>query len=141
MFFLLLVVKGEAESAGKLTVSGTDGFPCLSGFCMGADEHGVELRFVEGSMPKLEFLYICFNAARRESQTSGAFYFGIENLPCLRALCCTIHGSGESTDEVVEAAKKDMERAASMHPNHPTLQIDISEKDLHQSAGPYMAST
>lgn len=126
---LVLCIERGAEPTGMLTVSGADGFPCLKLFFFYIDEHGMDLMFVQGSMPKLEALFISFSAAKTESLSSGAFELGIKNLACLETLYCDLNGANESTDWAVQAAKDAMERAASAHPNHPRLKIHITEYD------------
>jgi disease resistance protein RPM1 len=117
---LVIGVEGEVESSRMLTVSGANGFPCLKSFFFSAYELGVELMFLEGSMPKLEFLSIYFNAV---NTSSGAFELGIQNLPCLDTLDCTLYGVSESSDWIIQAAKAAMERATATHRNLPGLAI------------------
>ncbi|XP_048543911.1 disease resistance protein RGA5-like [Triticum urartu] len=81
--FLILCVKGEAESIGRLTVSGTSVFACLKVLFFYTDEHRMELVFVEGSMPKLEFLFISFSAAKTETLSYGVFISVLKTSPAL----------------------------------------------------------
>jgi disease resistance protein RPM1 len=113
--FLLLI--GRAKSKGSLRVSGEVGFSYLRKFWYDMDSYAMDLMFASGSMPKLEKLKIGFNAEETESVTSGAFDFGIENLPCLVTVDCI------ACDFMIRdsAARAAMERAVSTHPNHPTL--------------------
>lgn len=75
--------------------------------------------FAAGSMPKLQKLQITFAADETDFQiTVSSCDFGIENLACLDAVRCEVLSW---SDETVAAAKSAMERAASAHPNHPTL--------------------
>uniref|UniRef100_A0ACD6AAZ3 Uncharacterized protein n=1 Tax=Avena sativa TaxID=4498 RepID=A0ACD6AAZ3_AVESA len=116
---LILDLTGTEKSEDRLTVNDGVGFPCLRQFCYYILDGGMDLTFAPGSMPKLEKLMICFYVETK-SLTSDAFDFGIENLPCLTSVKLGVLGSVES---VVEVAKAAMERAASTHPNHPSVWI------------------
>lgn len=51
----------------------------------------MDLMFAAGSMPKLEKLDISFDADETEPFIrSGAFDFGIKNLPCLTTVNCLV---------------------------------------------------
>ncbi|KAM0900863.1 hypothetical protein ACQ4PT_020338 [Festuca glaucescens] len=115
---LILDLEGTASSKGKLRVTGEVGFQCLRKFWYDIQEEGMDLMFEVGSMPKLEKLTMFFDADETEClSTSGAFHFGIENLPCLLTVICTVYGCQRS----IEAAKAAVERDVSTHPNHTTL--------------------
>jgi disease resistance protein RPM1 len=115
---LILDLIGTAKSEDRLTVNDGVGFPCLRQFCYDILDGGMNLTFASGSMPKLENLMIYFDAAETKSLTNDSFDFGIENLPCLTFVKLGVLGSVESAVEAVKAA---IERAASAHPNHPSV--------------------
>ncbi|KAM3245589.1 hypothetical protein ACQJBY_056739 [Aegilops geniculata] len=102
------------RSNGKLRFNGEVGFRFLKIFIYHARYGSLDLMFGAGSMPKLEKLELkkfCIDEA-------NSLGFGIENLPCLTSVKC-IHVLGD--DGIFEAVKTAMERAASTHPNHPSL--------------------
>ncbi|VAH53423.1 unnamed protein product [Triticum turgidum subsp. durum] len=107
---LILDLKEGTESNEKLRISGEVGFQFLRIFIYDASLYPVNLMFAVGSMPKLEKLvlnYLCVVEA-------DSLDFGIENLPYLSTVKVGYFG-------IVEAVKNAMERAASTHPNHPSL--------------------
>ena len=75
--------------------------------------------FTQGAMPKLERLKIYLSVAKTESLAGDSYDFGIQNLPCLISVECTV--SGNTSAEGLEAAKDAMERAAITNPNRPKL--------------------
>ncbi|VAI52039.1 unnamed protein product [Triticum turgidum subsp. durum] len=111
---LVLYLVGKTESNGKLRITGEVGFRFLKIFIYDAYSKPVDLMFGTGSMPKLEKLLL-HDFRMVEANSLG---FGIENLPCLTSVEC-IWFKGD--DGIVEAVKSAMERAASRHPNHPSL--------------------
>ncbi|PNT69729.1 hypothetical protein BRADI_3g60453v3 [Brachypodium distachyon] len=116
---LLSLKLTAASEVNSLKVSGELGFRCLRHFCYYNlwGEPGPGLVFAAGSMPKLEGLELSFCVAE---ELSPFFDIGIENLPCLIRVKCEVRGHYSS----VEATKAAIERAASTHPNHPSVDID-----------------
>lgn len=123
---LILHLKEAKQSNEKLRISGEVGFLFLRNFFYMAEFHPVDLMFVAGSMPKLERLELnSWFAVQLE-----CLDFGIKNLPCLITVECEVDGNCG----ILEAIETAMERAASTHPNHPTLffkKLDIGSY-LHQ---------
>ncbi|KAM3245579.1 hypothetical protein ACQJBY_056734 [Aegilops geniculata] len=111
---LILCLIEQTESKGKLRIGGDVGFRFLKIFIYCRCYKPVDLIFGTGSMPKLEKLLL-HDFRMVEANSLG---FGIENLPCLTSVKC-IYVEGD--DDIVEAVKTAMERAASTHPNHPSL--------------------
>ncbi|VAI63698.1 unnamed protein product [Triticum turgidum subsp. durum] len=111
---LFLHLEDETESNEKLKISGEVGFRFLKIFIYGRFFEPVDLMFGTRSMPKLEKLEL-HEFRMVEANSLG---FGIENLPCLTSVKCT---AVAGDDGIVEAVKTAMERAASTHPNHPSL--------------------
>ncbi|XP_037449169.1 disease resistance protein RGA5-like [Triticum dicoccoides] len=112
---LILHLEEKIESNGKLRISGEVGFRFLKIFIYCGCFEPIDLMFGTGSMPKLEKLEL--NQFRMVEANS--LDFGIENLPCLTSVKCI--KVVDDDDGIVEAAKTVMERAASTHPNHPSL--------------------
>ncbi|KAM3223273.1 hypothetical protein ACQJBY_056927 [Aegilops geniculata] len=111
---LVLDLVDETGSIRKLRISGEVGFRFLKIFIYDACFKPVDLMFGTGSMPMLEKLEL--NQFRMVEVNSLGF--GIENLPCLTSVkCLGVVGA----DGNVEAVNTAMERAASTHPNHPSL--------------------
>ncbi|CAM0948940.1 unnamed protein product [Alopecurus aequalis] len=97
-----------------LTVSGEVGFPFLTKFRYYVDQGEINLKFAAGSMPNLEILVIVLQVCTTEA-LADSFYFGIENLPRLVTVDCTVeHGDCSSF-------KAAMKSAGSTHPNCPTV--------------------
>ncbi|KAE8780111.1 Disease resistance protein RPM1 [Hordeum vulgare] len=111
---LILHLHEETESNEKLRISGEVGFRFLKIFIYCKGFGPVDLMFGTGSMPKLEKLEIHVLCIV-EANSVG---FGIENLPCLTSVKCL---ALEGDDGIVQVVKSVMERAASTHPNHPSL--------------------
>ncbi|XBH81900.1 hypothetical protein VPH35_107384 [Triticum aestivum] len=110
---LILHLKEVTKPNEMLRICGEVGFLFLRMFIYDANSHPVDLMFEAGSMPKLEMLeIICWPVLEADSMD-----FGIENLPCLRTIKCEANNS----DAIVGAIKTAIERAASTHPNHPSL--------------------
>nr|UBY07185.1 NBS-LRR disease resistance protein [Dasypyrum villosum] len=113
----------ESEGIHKvnenLRISGEVGFRFLKIFIYDACSKPVHLMFGAGSMPKLEKLELHYIRIV-EANSLG---FGIENLPCLTSVKCI---GVEGDDGIVKAVKTAMERAASTHPNHPSLLFERS---------------
>ncbi|XBI50681.1 hypothetical protein VPH35_114052 [Triticum aestivum] len=110
---LIMHLLGQSLPNKKLRMSGEVGFQFLTIFIYDAHSHPIDLMFAAGSMPKLENLML--NSVGRVKGDSPDF--GIENLPCLVTVKCVVGCS----DFRVEAVKSAMERAVSIHPNHPSL--------------------
>ncbi|KAF7106521.1 hypothetical protein CFC21_107243 [Triticum aestivum] len=108
---LILHLEEETMSNKKIRVSGEVGFQFLRIFIYEANPHPVDLMFAAGSMPKLEKLVLSFRIA------AGSLDFGIKNLPCLSTVKC----STNADDGIFGAIQTAVERAASTHPNHPSL--------------------
>jgi hypothetical protein len=107
---------------GRLTV-GAGSFPCLvdckfSGFVW-------PVVFWEGALPRLEELYMDLFLIREGRETihnDGDFDFGLGNLPLLQHVVVGMVSEGASKEDA-EEAKASLRRAAKMHPNHPSLDI------------------
>ncbi|KAI4983396.1 hypothetical protein ZWY2020_023888 [Hordeum vulgare] len=109
----LLILHLSGEPNGKLRICGEVGFQFLRIFKLSAGYDPVDLLFEAGSMPKLEKLM--FNSVCGVEPDS--LDFGIENLPLLSTFRYEVFGN----DNIVRAVRSAMERAASAHPNHPSL--------------------
>ncbi|KAI4983393.1 hypothetical protein ZWY2020_023885 [Hordeum vulgare] len=99
------------KSNEKLRISGEVGFLLLRIFIYNAFYKPVDLMFGARSMPKLEKLVL----KSLRTVEADSLCFGIDNLPCL----VTVKVTGDGAN--FKAVKTAMERAASAHPNHPSL--------------------
>ncbi|KAM3245387.1 hypothetical protein ACQJBY_056614 [Aegilops geniculata] len=111
----------EEPEVTRVIVCGEVGFPCLRIFHYYIRCAVMNLTFAAGAMPKVDDLWIEFNAEETGSLgTSGAFDLGIENLPSLLKIRCEVWGYGDDSSRV-EAARAAIREAANAHPNRPTL--------------------
>jgi hypothetical protein len=81
--------------------------------------------FWEGALPRLEELYMDLFLIREGRETihnDGDFDFGLGNLPLLQHVVVGMVSEGASKEDA-EEAKASLRRAAKMHPNHPSLDI------------------
>uniref|UniRef100_A0ACD5TAY9 Uncharacterized protein n=1 Tax=Avena sativa TaxID=4498 RepID=A0ACD5TAY9_AVESA len=111
---LILHLKGQTKSNGRLRICGETGFQFLRIFIYDTNYGLLDLKFAAGSMRKLEkieIVYLCIVEA-------NSLDFGIENLPCLITIGCIVR-MGEV--DIIEAGKAVIERAVNTHPNQPTL--------------------
>ncbi|VAI52064.1 unnamed protein product [Triticum turgidum subsp. durum] len=117
---ILELIEKARPYKDRLTVSGEVGFRCLRQF--NYVPQWMYLMFALGAMPKLE--NIGFFVDADEPISIGDFYdFGMENLPCLVTIKCTVlRCNNEGT---VEAVKVAMETVARTHPNQPDLLFEI----------------
>lgn len=111
---LELEVRYHNSVDGMLTVSGEVGFPYLRKFRYYVHQEELNLKFAVGSMPNLEILVIVIQACRTEA-IADSFDFGIENLPRLVTVDCTVEQGDYSS------FKAAMKSAGSTHPNCPTV--------------------
>ncbi|XBI50807.1 hypothetical protein VPH35_114161 [Triticum aestivum] len=108
---LILHLEEETESNDQLIINAEVGFPILKIFIYVAIVCPEDVIFTAGSMPKLEKLALkCLRAVEADYLD-----FGIQNLPCLSTV------KVEVPYDSLQAVKTAMERAASAHPNHPTI--------------------
>uniref|UniRef100_A0A0E0B7J5 Uncharacterized protein n=1 Tax=Oryza glumipatula TaxID=40148 RepID=A0A0E0B7J5_9ORYZ len=80
---------------------------------------GAYLRFEKGAMPKLEKLELPSHVLMAKSH---GFYFGINNLLCLKEAVVRIYNVGANHSDS-EAAVAAIRREANENPNHPRLAI------------------
>lgn len=121
----LLILEVEARGCSKdakLTVGGEVGFPCLLKFLYYIAGEGMNLMFTTGSMPMLEMLKIYFEPDETKALATGAFEFGLGNLPRLATV--EVGGLTRASRVVQAAAKACLERAVRAHPNRPALLND-----------------
>jgi hypothetical protein len=120
---IILHLREVTKSNEKLRISREVGFRLLRIFIYDANYSLLDLMFEAGSAPKLEKLQISFVRVGKDVSPD----FGIENLPCL----ITLRNSVKGDDCSVEAAQAAMERAASTHPNNPSLVFErIHERGI-----------
>lgn len=120
---LILHLREVTMSNEKLRIGGEVGFQLLRIFIYDANYSLLDLMFAAGSAPKLEKLQISFVRVGKDVSPD----FGIENLPCL----ITLRNSVKGDDCSVEAAQAAIERAASTHPNNPSLVFErIHERGI-----------
>ena len=115
---ILQLIGAKRPSKHRLTVSGELGFRCLRQF------HYVHRmmypKFVAGAMQSLETIGIYVDADNSEWNRRG-YDFKMENLPRLTTIRCDVLIDTYINERVVKAVKAAMEKAASTHPNRPTL--------------------
>jgi len=101
-------------------------FPCLE-FCYFV-EFVWPVVFQKGAMPRLAWLGLwrLFYAreARGIGSSDGGLDLGLGNLPSLQEVYVSVLCEGASKEET-EQAKAALTRAAEIHPNHPSHDIDI----------------
>jgi len=107
-------------------VVGACSFPCLVrcrlwGF-------GGPVVFEQGAMPRLVNLRFEF-PVKWTREIIGSFDLGLGNLPSLQELSI-IFPSGGAREQDLEEAKAAMRHAIKIHPNHPTIWVNNSEKPL-----------
>ncbi|KAF7087342.1 hypothetical protein CFC21_090554 [Triticum aestivum] len=113
---LVLCLDDETKSNEKLRINGEVGFRFLKIFVYCRCFKPADLIFGIGSMPKLEKLEL----NELHMVEANSLGFGIENLPCLTSVkCIVVRGDAG----IAEAVKSAMKRAASTHPNHPSLRF------------------
>ncbi|KAG8059966.1 hypothetical protein GUJ93_ZPchr0002g25422 [Zizania palustris] len=104
----------------QLTVQSM-GFACLREFVIvlgyPCRERGAYLTFEKGAMPKLEKLELPFDVLMAKSH---GFYFGIDNLMCLKEAVVRIKCDDNSDTEAATAA---IMNEAKENPNHPRIEI------------------
>uniref|UniRef100_J3N0Q8 Disease resistance R13L4/SHOC-2-like LRR domain-containing protein n=1 Tax=Oryza brachyantha TaxID=4533 RepID=J3N0Q8_ORYBR len=99
----------------QLTVQSM-GFQCLKEFVLVCKAY---LKFENGAMPKLEKLEVPFHVLMAKS---NGFYFGINNLLCLKEAEVRIYGVN-AEDSDTEAAIAAIRSEANANPNHPRIAI------------------
>nr|UBY07524.1 NBS-LRR disease resistance protein [Dasypyrum villosum] len=110
----------EEPEVTRVIVCGEVGFPCLRIFYYDSGHAVMNLTFAAGAMPMVDVLSIAFDAAKTDSlATSDDFDLGIENLPSLLKISCTVYGRGRDRSRVEAAIRE----AANAHPNRPTLDL------------------
>ncbi|KAL5207911.1 hypothetical protein ABZP36_032346 [Zizania latifolia] len=123
---LCLEIWLEADPKKQLTVQSM-GFACLKEFVLVCRslEGGAYLTFEKGAMPKLEKLELPFHVLMAKSH---GFYFGINNLLCLKEAVVRIYGVGVISyfgkdESDTEAATAAIMNEAKENPNHPRIAI------------------
>jgi hypothetical protein len=125
---MCLWVTSKAAAPKQRLVVSSGMFMCLKEFHFTCWTNGYGMIFEAGAMPKLEKLWISFNAGMGVS-------FGIQHLVALRHLVVEIICSGATTREV-EALEEAIRTAADLLPCVPTLEVRMwDEEDMAKEEG------
>nr|USU81732.1 BSR [Brachypodium sp.] len=124
----LLVIRIRNVTKEMIVIYGGGAFPALNHFELLLSRASY-LTFQPGAMPKLQKLVLSFNACRSE-QNGAAGPAGIEHLSALEELSATIGGCGCATESENGSAESALRNAINVHPNHPRVEIKISNLGL-----------
>jgi len=123
---LSLVVDNKTLGILEGFVVGAGSFPCLI-YC-NFWQSVWPVVFQRAAMPRLRQLWLralfYMREARGIASKDGGLDLGLGNLPSLQEVYVSVLCEGASKEET-EQAKAALTRAAEIHPNHPSHDIDI----------------
>jgi disease resistance protein RPM1 len=102
----------------RITVQGV-GFPSLMHFKL-TSRKGINVTFLNGAMPKLEWLTLGLLKLPVSVGRNDDFYLGLVHLPCLKTGCIWL-GSGFTT--MSEVARAAIRKEVDAHTNHPRIRL------------------
>jgi disease resistance protein RPM1 len=104
----------------RITVQGV-GFPSLMHFEL-TSMKGINVTFLNGAMPKLDWLELGGLELPVSVGRNDDFYLGLMHLPCLRTVKI-LYDPDVTTESEVIAARAAIQKEVDAHTNHPRILI------------------
>jgi disease resistance protein RPM1 len=107
----------------RITVQGI-GFPSLMHFGL-TSRKGINVTFLNGAMPKLEWLALGRLELPVSVGRNDDFYLGLVHLPCLKKVYIWFESEVTTQSEVIAARGAAVQKEVDAHTNHPRIRLQV----------------